>query len=590
VLYEMLSGDAPYLASTPQAMLAKKLSEPVPRISVVREAVPTGVEAALAKALARVPADRYRTAEEFGAALERAASGAPAQAKTRWGRTRAVVYAGTVVLGLVTVGVIASDWGSGGSELGEDTRPGIAVLPCENLSARTEDAQYADALHNQILTKLQMVSGIVPTGLTSVMTYRDHPAPPARIAEELDVAYLGECSVQKEENRVQVAFRLVEARSGRQIWAELFDAVMEVGGIIDMQSEIALKVVDGVGARVTTEEQTRIEARPTESLDAYELYMIGMNRFDQLTAEKLAEAIDYFEASIREDSTFALAYAGMGAALVILPRHDLTRQPLEVMEQARAAVTRALDLDPSAGKVHAAVGLYLYSLAWAWLDAEQHFIEALRLDPGDIHTHVWYGGFLSALGRVEEGAHEAKLVLAMDPKASGRLGAQAARLWWARRVDEAREILERAIRVQPPAPAALQFLAFSYAREEPKDPAIAKDLMSRFLASFRFPYPERTATLVEALGGDADLQEVATAVLDAIAASTVLSRVDFFLEYAAIAPADVFFDVLEEAVRVRHSLVPWIPIQTSITNPERLDDPRWTDFMKTINHPGLEPF
>jgi len=356
-----------------------------------------------------------------------------------------------------------------------------------------------------------------------------------------------------------------------------------------MLSDIAQRVVLGVGAKLAPEEQARIAASPTDNLDAYELYMIGRNRLAQFSMEKLREAIDHFEAAIREDSTFALAYSGLGEALTVLPMYDLTVETLDVMERARAAVTRAYELDPTAGEVHASLALFLKIQEWDWAGAERHYLEALRLNPGDVLTHIYYASLLSAVGRVGEGVEETRLVLAMDPQSSGAMWASGDRLWQAGRVNEARGLYEQATQMEPPVPWAFSNGALSYALDDPVDLARAVEMMSEFAALFGYPSPDRIAPLVEALGGNSALHAKATAVLDEIVDLTPLDPVDLFHLYAVVAPRDVFFEILEKAVQVRHIWVPWIPIATRTVNPALLDDPRWTEFLAKIGHPGVGP-
>jgi tetratricopeptide (TPR) repeat protein len=436
-----------------------------------------------------------------------------------------------------------------------------------------------------------MVAGIVPTGRTSVLTYRDNPAPPSQIARDLNVAYLGECSVLKAEGRVQVWFSLLEAGSGRQLWAEPFDAeLVGAGGVIDMLSDIAQRVVRGVGVRLTPEEEVRMAAVPTESLTAYELYMIGRNRLEQYSAEKIRESMGYFEAAIEEDSTFALAFAGLADAFAVLPMYDLTVDLVDVSEQARAAVTRAYELDPSRGEVHTSMALFLWWFEWDWAGAERHLVEPLRLNPGYGFTRICYASLLSVLGRVEEAVGEARLVLAMDPRSSGVIWAVGDRFRQAGHVQEARDLYERAIRIEPPVPWALYNLASSFAFEEPRDPARAAELMTSFLSVFGYSNVQRIAILAEALGGEPRDPAEVTGVLDDVVARTILDRADIVNLYARFAPRAVFFDVLDEAVRGMHMWLPWIPVIVNLNEPEIMNDPRWEAFMTRIGHPGLGPW
>ena len=161
----------------------------------------------------------------------------PGHGEPRWGRTKAPVYAGAAILGLGAVVVTLARHSSEPAHvsiLPVDPRPGLAVLPCENLSPMPEDAFYAEGIQDAITTRLQMVSSILPTGRTSVLGYRDTPMPTSQIARELGVEFLGECGVLKEADRIRVTFRLQEAGSGRQIWAELFDATLGGGPAVSL--------------------------------------------------------------------------------------------------------------------------------------------------------------------------------------------------------------------------------------------------------------------------------------------------------------------------------------------------------------------
>ena len=518
----------------------------------------------------------------------------PREGRPRRGRAKAAVYAGAAILGLGAVAVTLARRSSEPAHVSillVDPRPGIAVLPCENLSPAPEDACYAEGIHDAITTRLRMVSSILPTGRTSVLGYRDRPAPPEQMARELGVEYLGECGVLKEGDRIRVTFRLLEAESGRQIWAEPFEAMLaEAGGLISLQSEIARRIVEGIGERLTPEEETRITARPTDNLEAYELYLMGRSRFLQGSPERYREAIRHFEAAIGLDPSFALAYAGLGDALLTLLFTDLSVKPSDVMDQARAAVSRAYELDPTAGEVHIALGSFLSLLQWDWVAAEHHFLEGLRLKPGDVLARLYFASLLSIVGRFEEGALETRLVLAMDPRSSTSLWSSGNRMWQAGRVEEARNLFERAIRIEPVTVTAFSHLAFSYAWDEPKNLTRAAELLSEFARRFGYASPERMGSVIEAIGGDSSLRREALAVLDHFVASTLLDRPHLIYEYAALAPEDTLFELMEEAYLTRHVWTPWIPISVGAVRPEIQDDPRWARFLAQIGHPGLEKF
>jgi len=112
-------------------------------------------------------------------------------------------------------------------------------------------------------------------------------------------------------------------------------------------------------------------------------------------------------------------------------------------------------------------------------------------------------------------------------------------------------------------------------------------MISKFVAFFGYPHPQRIAPLVGALAGNADLRREGTAVLDDIVERTSLTRPDMFWCYARVAPKNVFFELVGEAVIGRHPWVPWIPVMIDGSLPELVEDPRWKAFLTTVNHPGV---
>jgi TolB-like protein len=465
-------------------------------------------------------------------------------------------------------------------------KPGIAVLLCANLSTDPEDEYLAAGLHDEILLKLQKISSLFSIGRTSVLQYAEDPPATNVIASALGVGFVGECSVRKYGSQIRLIFQLLEGNTGGQIWAEDYDMDLTVGNLLDIQSDIARQVAHAVGVVLTGEEQARIDAIPTTNLDAYELYLLGRNRWTTRSPETIREAIGYYEAAIEIDPTFALAHSGIADAYMVLPFYDLTTEPLDVYERAKAAATRAYELDPSIGEVHASLGFisHLYELDWE--AAELYLSSAVELVPGYPSAHHWYGSFLSSVGRFEEALEETERALSLDPSSNVLVWASADRLSVVGRTDEARERWRQAITMDPPILWALPGLATDLGLHEPTDPVRAGELLVDFASHHGYPFPGRLVSVAEAMTGGRESQESAVAVLNDLAERTELDRPDLLFLYSASAPPDVYFDVLEAAVRNRHLWVAFFPLSTLTDRPDLREDPRYERFLTRIGYPG----
>ncbi|MFH1765252.1 MAG: tetratricopeptide repeat protein [Gemmatimonadota bacterium] len=467
----------------------------------------------------------------------------------------------------------------------DDYRPSIAVLPFHNRSGLEDDAYFTDGMHDQLITQLTKISDLSVRGLTSVLMYRDSPKNLRQIGQELNARYIIEGGVQRAGEVVRISVQLIGAATDEHIWASTYDRPMSVENVLSIQTEIVGAVADSVRAVVRPEEKTRIEAIPTTNLDAYELYLLGRNRWSTRSTETIREAIEYFEAAIDLDSTFAMAFTGLADAYQVLPWFDLTTEPLDVYEQAKAAATRAYQLDPRSGEARASLGLISLLFELDWVRAERHLAAAVDLAPGYPSAHHWYSNFLVSVGRFDEAVAECEKALSLDPKSNAVVWSCADRLQQAGRINESRTRYLQAIGMEPKIPWAFQTFAVNLAIEEPTDPARAGRLLAEFTTLFGYPFPDRLATVAEAIAETPEGQADAVAVLDDLVEETQLDMADLVFLYVYIAPPDIFFDVLEEAVDQRHFLVAFLP-SLAHPLPGLRDDPRWEEFLTRIDYPG----
>lgn len=588
VLYEMLAGHPPFAGAQVEALVRQHLTEEPPSVTGARPSVPEEVAKVIERALAKSPADRFRTTGEMAAALAFPTAGEPARKKNQ---NLLRFASGSAVLLLVALGVRLFLLPGGeptsdpvGTVEGE--RPTIAVLPFHNLSGQEEDAFFTDGMHFQLITQLTKLGGVSVKGLTSVLVYRDSPRNNRQIGEELDARYIVDGGVQRAGETVRMNIQLTDATSDEQIWAETYDRTLSTEAIFQIQSEIVERVAEAVRAAVTPEEKIRVEAIPTSDLDAFDYYLLGRERWAVKSPESLRQAIVYFSRAIDADSSFAPAYSGRADAYLSLSFYDPNTKGSDVYDEAKAAAIRAIQLDPDLAEGHASLGQVYLHYDLNWESAERHLSRAVALAPGSPTAHFWYGTYFSTIGDFSEAVVEYGKALALDPRSSVQAWVYGEALGIEGRIEESRRWLEQAIHAEPSIPWALRSYAVNLAILEPKDIPKASELLTQFAVLLGYSSPHRLADVVRGIAGARSDKVEAAAVLDDVVAETAFDRADLLMLYSVSAPVDVVFDVLDEAIKMRHFLVAFVPGSEGEYNPEVVEDPRWGPFLERIGFPG----
>ncbi|HEU5262165.1 MAG TPA: protein kinase [Gemmatimonadales bacterium] len=426
VLYEMLAGEPPFTGPTAQALIAKRLVDPVPALRRLRAEVPPGVEQAVTKALARVPADRFASAGAFAEALTK-----PAPVRPR--------------------------------------PPSVAVLPFLNLSADPENEYFADGITEDVIAQLSKVRALQVISRTSVMPFKKREQGLREIAAKLDVATLLEGSVRRFGDRVRIVAQLIDAESDQHLWADTYDRLLT--DIFAIQTDVALHIATALKAELSPDEKTRIQKEPTSDLQAYQLYLQGRHCFIRYTQEGTRKAIEYFEQAIERDPSYALAYAGVALAYVELGEAGWLR-PDEAYARAKQAVARALELDSGLGDAHSVLANLKFLCDFDWTGAEHEFTRALELNPSSADSCDYYGRMLSALERHDEAITILKRAQELDPLAHPLDVATA--LLRAGRYEQAVRAATPVIELDPHYARGHATLGWAYLKKGMKDEGLAE--------------------------------------------------------------------------------------------------------------------
>ncbi|HEX5385800.1 MAG TPA: protein kinase [Gemmatimonadales bacterium] len=429
VLYEMLAGEPPFTGPTVQAVMTKRFIDAAPSVRRLRGAVPAGVDRALAKALARVPADRFSSARAFADALA-----APATVEPR--------------------------------------APSVAVLPFINLSADPENEFFTDGITEDVIAQLSKVRSLKVISRTSVMPFKKREQGLREIGAALHVATVLEGSVRRVGDRVRIVAQLIDTEADQHVWAETYDR--QITDIFAIQADVAVQIATALKAELTSGEHARIAQEPTRNLSAWQLYLQGRHWYDRYTEEGFRKGVEYFRQAIAADPGYALAHTAMAFAYAEYSAGQ-GWSPLSseaVYAEAIAAVTRALALDPDLGEAHAVLGLLKCVHDFDWAGSEREFKIAIELNPGSADAYDHYAWLCSALGRHDEAVALARRAHELDPLM--HRSDVATELLRAGRYEEAMAEALRAVDFEPDHTRARSTLGWAYVLMGRMDEGVAE--------------------------------------------------------------------------------------------------------------------
>jgi len=345
----------------------------------------------------------------------------------------------------------------GSPAVSADERPSIAVLPFENRSDQQKDAFFVDGIHDDILTQLSKVSALKVISRTSVERFRNTEIPIRDIAGQLGVKSILEGGVQRAGDRVRINVQLIDAGTDAHLWAESYDRDLTAANIFAIQSEVAAAIAGALQATLTVGEKVRMNAVPTQNLEAWENYQLGRQRLAKRTSTGLTEAQRYFQKAIDLDPKFALAYSGLAESLAVSV--DYADAPLTAtLKRAQEAADAALKLDPGLADAWASAAL-VAGQGEHDDRAQELYHRAIELNPSHAMALKWYGQLLVYRGNIDEGKTYLERAASLDPLSAiiqtnlgEALAAQA-------RFDDAARGYRRAIEIDPLMPLPYQGLA-----------------------------------------------------------------------------------------------------------------------------------
>ena len=328
-----------------------------------------------------------------------------------------------------------------------ETKKSIAVLPFKNLSEGNEGDYLSSGITEDILTQLAQINDLKVISRSSSMKYKNSDKSLLIIAQELGVTSLLEGSVQKDGENLRVSVQLIKASDASVIWAERFDSKFE--DVLNMQCDIALAVSEKLQVPIKRRVKNRLNDKVNIDSLAYVNYQKGQELLlrSSGTNEDLVQAIQYFEMSIKEDSSFSKAWVGLAEAH--LETIFWNRAPNEeTLPKAQNAALKALELDSRLGECYEVLGA-VDLLQKDLRSAEKYFRKAIKLNPSYVFSYERLAWVSIFTGHTDEGIDLFHRAMQLDPLSTRIRGSYAISFYFLRRFDEGISIVNENLRQFP---------------------------------------------------------------------------------------------------------------------------------------------
>ncbi|MFC2142723.1 protein kinase [Acidobacteriota bacterium] len=426
ILCEMVTGELPFEGDTPLSIAMKHKGEMPKKPKELNPKVPDDLNHVILRCLEKDKEKRYQSSGELRAELENIEKGIPTTDKEipkkkpltskeitlSFGLKKQFVPA-LIFVGIIIIGVIIwqalpkKDMGSSETAINS-----IAVLSFDNLNLDADQEYLCVGIPLSIMSALSKINGLRVSGKASSFSFKREDKNIRDISEKLKVQAVLDGSIQRLGNRLRISVQLNDTIDGTLLWSE--DYNREEEDLFAIQDGIALSVAGKLRYQLLEEQQSQLTKRDTENVEAYKAYLKGRYYQERRTFDDIQRSAEFFQQALEIDPNYARAYSGLADYYNLISFYGNVR-PRDSLPKAEKLALKAIELDDGLAEAHTSLAVILSNWDWDWAGAEREYKRAIELNPSYPLAHGWYGGFLVALGRIDEAIRELELAQELDP-------------------------------------------------------------------------------------------------------------------------------------------------------------------------------
>ena len=549
VLYELASGRVPF-TGTAQALVLYEIvhSDPQP-LSEFRNDLPDSLSQIVTKALEKDPDDRYAAMDEAVAALE------AVRKELELDDTRPLKA--------------------------ELPSPTVAVLPFVDMSPEHDQEYFCDGMTEEIINVLTAVKGLKVVSRTSSFQYKGKAYDIREIGEKLNVQTVVEGSVRTAGNKLRITAQLIKVADGYHIWSQRYDR--EMTDVFEIQDEIAQAIVGNLKGKLVRGDQKPLVKKKTGNIEAYNSYLKGRHFLNQRNRAAILHSIECFEAAACADCDYALPYAGLAEAYILLGAGGYgEKDPAPALGKAREAALKAIQGDENSAEAHLALALVYYRADWDWESAEREFRRAIEINDGYATGHHQYAMFLAALKRPDEALAQIRKARELDPLSLIINTAMARILHFARRFDEAIEQSRRTLELNPQFGLGYFDIGVSYAKLGKVEETAAAFKKASELSGSKVDWINPEATTAAMMGDRKRAMELFEELKE-LSETKYISPMILAIVPMLLGDLDEAFDQIEKALADKANALVYLNVEPFF-DPLRAD-PRYATLIKKMGFP-----